>query len=394
MGRGEGRIVRRGDSIQLDFYYRGIRCRETLKLAPTKPNLRYAQGLMATIQHEIATGTFRYARHFPDSAKAALFDNSRASTMSVGDALDRYLIGLKSSLEKSTCRDYESAIRHHLKLAFGHIPLRELSTRQIREWIGGLVISAKRINNVMVPLRGMLADAHADGIIDRNPMDRIRNLTVRTEEPDPFTPEEREAILAACLEIQHRNLFQFAFWTGLRTSELIALEWRDVDWRRSVVRIRRAIVRKTVKTTKTRAGERDVLLLAPAMEALQCQRKHTELIGGRIFHNPRTGQPWETDGQIRKTAWTHILRRAGVRYRNPYQTRHTYASTLLSAGENPMWVAQQMGHSDWAMIRKVYGRWIPEVDKTAGQKIAAMLNTKSCDHPVTKDSPFQTKRRR
>ena len=79
--------------------------------------------------------------------------------------------------------------------------------------------------------------------------------------------------------------------------------------------------------------------------------------------------PWETDGQIRKTAWSHALKKAGVRYRNPYQTRHTFASTLLMAGENPLWVAQQMGHKDWGMIRKRYGRWIPEVDATAGGKV-------------------------
>lgn len=49
------------------------------------------------------------------------------------------------------------------------------------------------------------------------------------------------------------------------------------------------------------------------------------------------------------------LKKAGVRYRRPYQTRHTFASMLLSAGEHPMWVAQQMGHSDWTMIAQVYG---------------------------------------
>ena len=56
-----------------------------------------------------------------------------------------------------------------------------------------------------------------------------------------------------------------------------------------------------------------------------------------------------------------------------------------------MWVAGQMGHADWAMIRKVYGRWIPEVDPTAGRRITAMLEHESCDHPVTKQSPFVTK---
>src|ERR1019366_3566308 len=82
-------------------------------------------------------------------------------------------------------------------------------------------------------------------------------------------------------------------------------------------------------------------------EALESQKALTFSRGGQLFVTPRTERPWETDGQIRKTAWAPALKRASVRYRYPYQTRHTYASTMLSAGENPLWVAQQMGHRDW-----------------------------------------------
>ncbi|WP_281718456.1 tyrosine-type recombinase/integrase [Pandoraea apista] len=66
--------------------------------------------------------------------------------------------------------------------------------------------------------------------------------------------------------------------------------------------------------------------------------------------------------------WNSALKRAGVRYRNPYQTRHIYASMMLSAGEHPMWVAKQMGHADWTMIARVYGRWMPTADLKAGDK--------------------------
>lgn len=110
-------------------------------------------------------------------------------------------------------------------------------------------------------------------------------------------------------------------------------------------------------------------LFPPALDALADQKQFSLLANGRVFLNPRTNQPWETDGQIRKTLWEPALKKAGVIYRNPYQTRHTYASTLLSAGENPLWVAQQMGHKDWGMIRKRYGRWIPDVDSSAGGKV-------------------------
>ena len=64
---------------------------------------------------------------------------------------------------------------------------------------------------------------------------------------------------------------------------------------------------------------------------------------------------------------------ANVRYRNPYQTRHTYASMMLSAGEHPMWVARQMGHAAWTMIARVYGKWMPDADLHAGMKAVAIF---------------------
>lgn len=67
------------------------------------------------------------------------------------------------------------------------------------------------------------------------------------------------------------------------------------------------------------------------------------------------------------------LKRGGVRYRKPYQTRHTYASMMLSAGEHPMWVAKQMGHKDWTMIARVYGRWMPDADIAAGHRAEALF---------------------
>ena len=374
MGRKQAGVRARGKGIQVDFYYRGQRCKETLRIPPTPANLKYAVRLRAAIQHEIATNTFDYAKHFPGSRKLARFGMRRIPT--VKQELTKWLNSKYRACEHSTYKSYNSAVQHHLIPQFGDMLLTELKTSDIREWIGGLTVSAKMVNNVLIPLRGMLSDAHADGLIDRNPMDRVKNLTHRAREPEPFTPDEVAAILKACAG-QVRNLFEFAFWTGLRTSELIALEWGDVDWRGDCIYVRRASVAKKTKPTKTKSGERTVRLLPPALSALKAQKPYTRLQRGQVFHNPLTGEPWIDDQQIRKSAWIPALTRAGVAYRTPYQTRHTYASTLLSAGENPMWVAQQMGHTDWGMIRRVYGRWIPDVDVTGGDKITAIWSQDS-----------------
>lgn len=366
-------VKARGKSIQIDFTYRGTRCRETLKLEPTRANLKYAEGLLFTVKHEIATNTFDYQKHFPDSKRAALFSNrSTRGQQLVKDALLAFLDAKRRTLALSTYESYESAVRYHLIPAFGKLTVQDLSTQIIRQWMGGLLISNKRINNVLTPLRGMLDDAFADGAIDRNPMDRIRNLEIRHEDPEPFTYEEQQRILAE-LEGQGRNLIQFAFWTGLRTSELIALEWGDIDWVRGTVYVQRACVRGQVKYPKTRSGKREVMLLPDAYKALQDQKQYTYKKGKQIFHNPETDRPWSSDIKIRYPLWTKAIKAAGVRYRNPYQTRHTYASMLLSAGENPAWIARQMGHTNMSMVLQKYGRYMPEHDPLAGQKIVTRM---------------------
>ena len=58
------------------------------------------------------------------------------------------------------------------------------------------------------------------------------------------------------------------------------------------------------------------------------------------------------------------LKRLGMRYREPYQTRHTYASLQLMEGVNAVYIARQMGHAKEQMLFKVYGRWIDGADKS------------------------------
>ena len=229
----------RGQGIQIDFQYKGVRCRETLRIPPTPANLKYAQRKREMILFEIEKGSFHYAEHFPGSSRVKTFGESEQ--LSVNDALDRYLDSKLRTCEKSTYRGYKSAVEHHLRPQFGKLMMHELTTGAVQEWIASLDISNKRINNVLIPLRGICADAFADALIERDPMARIRNLSHRPPEPDPFTLEEVRKILDAA-KGQVRNFFQFAFFTGLRTSELIAVEWQDIDMDKGIAHIRRAVV--------------------------------------------------------------------------------------------------------------------------------------------------------
>jgi len=159
---------------------------------------------------------------------------------------------------------------------------------------------------------------------------------------------------------QVRNLYEFAFWTGLRTSELLALRKCDIDLKRKVIFVRKALVHGREKGTKTKSGERTHELHEKALSTLKAQLKLNTGSQERIFLNPKTDKPWCDDRAIYHNCWQPALKKSGVKFRKQYNTRYTYASTMLTENKPTAWVAKQLGHSDIGMTLSAYARWIPE----------------------------------
>lgn len=368
MGRGTGVRAVGDAAVQIDFKYRGRRYRERLRIEPSARNLKWAAGLKQRIEHEIATGAFDYARHFPESKHA-----EAPAGASVSDFIDAWLARTERGLEPETHRKYalDAAIVKRAKLAdgteLGSRPACRLTRDDINGWVSGLDLSAKRIRNILTPLRSGLQLALDQGAVPTNvaaniEIARAASAEARRRRPkEPFTPDEVRALAAT----EYGWLWELWAWTGLRTGELIALRTTDVVGDR--MRVERAVRLGREKTPKTDAGTRTVALLEPAQAALR-RRPGGD---GLLIENPATGRPFESDKQVR-VLFAEACVAAGVRYRNPYQLRHTFASWCLSAGENPLWVARQMGHRDVLMVLRVYGRWIPEQDPLAGSRVLGL----------------------
>ena len=61
---------------------------------------------------------------------------------------------------------------------------------------------------------------------------------------------------------------------------------------------------------------------------------------------------------LRGRVWDPALAKAGVSYRQMRQTRHSFATTALSLGDNPLWIAKVMGHSTTMMVIEVYAKYV------------------------------------
>ena len=233
--------------------------------------------------------------------------------------------------------------------------------------------SAKLLNNYLICLRGVFALAGRSLKMD-NPMEGIENSKHQIPPPDPLSPFEMEKVLAHLKEksdLRAWAYFEFAFMTGMRPEELIELRWGDVDWASASIRVERARTSGEVKPLKT-YNSRDVDLVRRALVALETMKPWTMLggsdaadgeLGRRIFENPGTNKPWHDERSQRDTYWRPALRATGIRWRRPYQTRHTYATNALSAGVNPTYIARQMGHKNAKMLFTVYAKWIDGADR-------------------------------
>lgn len=357
--------------IQLAFSFRGVECRELLPPQPiTQTALNHAGGLRAEIQRHVAGDTFDYAKYFPTSPRAKQFGpgGRRVLVRSLlDDQLEKYRRQVENGqLAKSTLEGYEKAINSERMKFWDGLALAEATPSKLREWISLMDVTAKRARNLLTPLRSVFEDALNDELIDFNPFDRIalnkllKQTTKASDyEVDPFTEAERQALLEHA-RADERPMLQFWFATGLRPGELMALRWGKVDWIGRKARIDTNLVAKAEKGPKTAAGVRDVDLTDAAIAALTTQKAVTFLKGEHVWVNPRTGEAWATDAQIRRTLWEPLLKRSGARYRNPYQVRHTFASAALTARENPWYVAQQLGHVDVQLVFTTYGKFIPQ----------------------------------
>ena len=363
------RQLKSGQRIQIFFTYRGQQCRELLPAGPINKNpLQYAVNLRGEIQRKIADGVFDYADYFPASPKAKKPEQeSELMVNLLAQQLELYDKQVENGkMSPATRNGYKKSINSERMSHWHSWKIRSITPAALREWVSEMDCTSKAIRNFLVPLRSVMEDALNDGLIDINPFERIAlaKLIRQTSKAsnyviEPFSQAERETILNACRP-DELPTYQFWFATGLRPGELQALEWKHIDFDRGIVRIEQNQVAGVIKAPKTVAGIRAVELNASAITALNEQKKISADRGVRVWLNPRTLEPWETDGQVRKTSWQYIMNRSGIKYRNPYQIRHTYASALLTAGANPWYVAQQLGHEDVEMVFRIYGKFIRE----------------------------------
>lgn len=364
MGRNGLGVEVRETSIRLSFTFEGRQYRRTLKvngqpISPTPANVGFAERLAAEIRSRIKFGTFSMREYFSE-------DDTGTGVVTVGQQLDTWLSTLQ--VAHSTRAGYSSAVRFWQSAAcdkygkkVGDLPLRTLLTSHVLAALASRPnLSGKTRNNYLGVLQDALEAAVTDRVLEINPASKVPKAKHQKLPPDPFSREESEAILQKMGQLFPGHVFnmaEFWFWSGLRTGELLGLTWTNVDLEHGIVHVRESLVRGQYKgSTKTNVARR-VIMNSRSRAALERQSLLTQAKGATVFYDPRTSTGWANETAFLKTYWVPVLKRLNVRYRRPYNCRHTYATQMLMAGMNPAFCAGQLGHSVEIFLG-TYSRWL------------------------------------
>lgn len=151
-----------------------------------------------------------------------------------------------------------------------------------------------------------------------------------------------------------RTYLIIAFFTGARTGEILALTYGDFDFNANTIKINKTLsTNGFIGSPKTKSSNRVIDMLDIVKSEMI---KHKFRLEERIFKKRRSA--------IRKD-FDKLLCDLGFRRRKLYDTRHSFASIMLSRGEEPMWVGcKMMGHKDLSQTYEIYAKYLPQDVKT------------------------------
>jgi integrase len=310
--------------------------------------------------------------------------------------LDKWLeAAAKPRLSERSYADYKALLERYVRKPLGSKKLSDLKTLDIQALYSEMQVrglSPRVVRYTHAVLSSALKQSVRWGMLPRNPAEYVQLPKQIRTEMRALGPAEAAKFLAALDGDRCQTVLTFALATGMRPEEYFGLQWKDVDMTQGTVTVQRALVWRIkgggwyYGEPKTSRSRRTLPLPNSMIKALaEHKRQQAE-------ERLRAGLLWQDHGlvftttiggplNISKLTRNHFkpaLKRAGLPESvRLYDLRHSCATLLLQAGENPKVVSERLGHSTITLTLDVYSHVLPDMQKAAAEKLENLLFRKT-----------------
>lgn len=301
----------------------------------------------------------------------------------------------KHRLRERTFEDYKEYLKRYVRDVIGSKKLCDLKPLDIQKLYTDLLecnLSARTVRYCHAVLSSALKQAVKWQILVVNPCDAVDLPKQQRTEMNCLSPEEATKFLKAAKADKWYVIFSLALATGMRPEEYLGLQWKDLNFDAGTIMVRRALVWKrkgggwSLQEPKTPQSRRTIPLPVSILKELkEHRRKQNEgrLLAGAEYQNDdfifagEFGNPIMASNLFRRHFQPIINKmveegklKKKIRL---YDLRHSCATLLLSAGENPKVVSERLGHASITLTLDVYSHVLPDMQKSATEKIEKML---------------------
>ncbi len=319
------------------------------------------------------------------------------AALSVEAYLEKWLSSAaRPRLRDNTYQQYKGLVDRYIIPALGDRRLCDVRPLDVQAFYSSLTekgLSARTVRFTHSVLSSAFKQAVQWRMLTTNPCAAVELPRKATKEMLSLTPNEAMRFLAEAGSDRWSALFIVALVTGLRPSEYLGLKWSDVDLERGQVTVQRSLIWRSFKRgdwyfgePKTPRSKRRIPLPASVISALKEHRRQQmqeRLQAGADYQNldlvfaTIEGQPLIRLNIVQKH-FKPILKRAKLpETLRLYDLRHTCATLLLAANENPKVVSERLGHSSITLTMDIYSHVLPEMQQGASEKLECLLFKKT-----------------
>jgi integrase len=313
------------------------------------------------------------------------------TTQTLDQHLDEWLSMIRARVAPQTYNSYVSTAKNHLRPKLGRSKLIDIKTRDVQKVYAEMQeagLSPRTVHYAHAVLSMALRKAVELGLIIREPCKFAELPKQARKETKVLDREQVVRFIQASQEDRYGIIFEVALMTGMRPEEYLGLQWKDIDLERGSVSVRRALVWRKgggfdLGEPKTRGSRRNVPLSESLIAKLRTHRSRQ--LESRLKLGAAYSQldlVFATDigtpihyRNLTNRHYVKILEAAGLSDQGfvLYSLRHTCATLLLSAGENPKVVAERLGHSSVKTTLDTYSHVLPDMQENATAKLDAIL---------------------
>jgi integrase len=274
--------------------------------------------------------------------------------------------------------------------------LSDLRPLDVQKFYAGLTeqkLSARTVRYTHSVIASAFKQAVRWRMLAHNPCDSVELPRKEANEMQSLTPEDAARFLIEAAKDRWSALFVLALATGLRPSEYLGLKWADVDLEQGVITVQRSLHWRSYKSgdwyfgePKTPRSRRRIPLPASVLRALLEHRRYQgeerlkvgpEYKSVDLVFATSEGQPLIRLNIVQKH-FKPILKRAKLPATlRLYDLRHSCATLLLAANENPKVVSERLGHASITLTMDTYSHVLPDMQQSASDKLERMLFTKT-----------------